>query len=71
MFGTISANAKACWPILAEESIRLLGVCAGPDDVYLALRGVRTLSVRLAQHYRSGLEMAQWLATRLEVAAAC
>lgn len=66
MFGTISANAKA-WPIIAEN-IRLLGVCAGPDDVYLALRGIRTLSVRLAQHYRSGLEVARWLATRPEVA---
>jgi cysteine-S-conjugate beta-lyase len=65
MFGTISANAKA-WPLLAE-GIRLLGVCAGPDDVFLALRGTRTLSVRLAQHYRSGLEMARWLATRPEV----
>ncbi|HKS19627.1 MAG TPA: cystathionine beta-lyase [Bradyrhizobium sp.] len=66
MFGTISANART-WPILAEN-IRLLGVCAGPDDVYLALRGMRTLSVRLAQHYRSGLEMARWLAARPEVA---
>ena len=66
MFGTISANAKA-WPLLAE-GIRLLGVCAGPDDVFLALRGIRTLAVRLAQHYRSGLEMARWLATRPEVA---
>jgi cystathionine beta-lyase len=65
MFGTISANAKA-WPIIAE-GIRLLGVCAGPDDVYLALRGMRTLAVRLAQHYRSGLEMARWLASRPEV----
>jgi len=65
MFGTISANAKA-WPIIAE-TIRLLGVCAGPDDVFLALRGMRTLAVRLAQHYRSGLEMARWLATRSEV----
>ena len=65
MFGTISANAKA-WPLLAE-GIRLLGVCAGPDDVFLALRGTRTLSVRLAQHYRSGLEMARWLAGRPEV----
>jgi cysteine-S-conjugate beta-lyase len=65
MFGTISANAKA-WPLLAE-GIRLLGVCAGPDDVFLALRGARTLSVRLAQHYRSGLEMARWLAGRPEV----
>jgi cystathionine beta-lyase len=66
MFGTISANAKT-WPRLAE-GIRLLGICAGPDDVYLALRGVRTLSVRLAQHHKSGLEMARWLATRPEVA---
>lgn len=65
MFGTIAANAKA-WP-LVQEAIRLLGVCAGPDDVYLALRGVRTLSVRLAQHHRSGLEIARWLAARPEV----
>jgi cysteine-S-conjugate beta-lyase len=65
MFGTISANAKA-WPIITEN-IRLLGVCAGPDDVYLALRGMRTLSVRLAQHHRSGLEMARWLEQRPEV----
>jgi cystathionine beta-lyase len=66
MFGTISANAKA-WPLISE-AIRLLGVCAGPDDVFLALRGLRTLAVRLAQHHRSGLEMARWLATRPEVA---
>jgi cysteine-S-conjugate beta-lyase len=65
MFGTISASAKA-WPTIAEN-IRLLGVCAGPDDVFLALRGMRTLAVRLNQHYRSGLEMARWLATRPEV----
>jgi cystathionine beta-lyase len=66
MFGTISANAKA-WPLIAE-AIHLLGVCAGPDDVFLALRGLRTLSVRLAQHQRSGLEIARWLVTRPEVA---
>src|SRR6187551_879041 len=65
MFGTIAANAQA-WPQIAE-GIRLLGVCAGPDDVFLALRGLRTLSVRLAQHHRSGLEMARWLAERPEV----
>ncbi len=65
MFGTISANAET-WPIISE-TIRLLGVCAGPDDVFLALRGMRTLAVRLAQHYRSGLEMARWLASRPEV----
>lgn len=66
MFGTISANAKA-WPALAE-TIRLLGVCAGPDDVFLALRGLRTLAVRLAHHQQAAIEMAQWLAARPEVA---
>ncbi len=65
MFGTISANAKA-WPMISE-AIRLLGVCAGPDDVFLALRGLRTLAVRLAQHHRSALEIARWLETRPEV----
>jgi len=65
MFGTISANARA-WPQVAE-AIQLLGVCAGPDDVFLAIRGLRTLSVRLAHHHRSGLEMAYWLAARPEV----
>jgi len=66
MFGTISANAKT-WPDIAEN-IRLLGVCAGPDDVFLALRGLRTLAVRLAQHHRAGIEMAHWLQDRPEVA---
>jgi cystathionine beta-lyase len=65
MFGTISANAKA-WPLVAE-AIQLLGICAGPDDVFLAIRGLRTLAVRLAQHHQSGLAMARWLAARPEV----
>ncbi|KIZ34080.1 MULTISPECIES: cystathionine beta-lyase [Rhodopseudomonas] len=65
MFGTISANAKA-WPQVSE-AIRLLGVCAGPDDVFLALRGLRTMAVRLAHHQQSALEMARWLEARPEV----
>jgi cysteine-S-conjugate beta-lyase len=66
MFGTISANAKT-WPAVAD-AIRLLGVCAGPDDVFLALRGLRTLAVRLAHHQQAGLEIARWLLDRPEVA---
>jgi len=44
-----------------------LGVCAGPDDLYLALRGLRTMGVRLQRHYESGLKVARWLAARPEV----
>lgn len=65
MFGTISAN-EAAWPQVSE-GIRLLGTCAGPDDVFLALRGLRTMSVRLAHHQRAGLEMARWLQARPEI----
>jgi cysteine-S-conjugate beta-lyase len=65
MFGTISANATA-WPLIAE-AIRLLGICAGPDDVFLALRGLRTLAVRLKQHQHSAIEVARWLGVRPEV----
>jgi cystathionine beta-lyase len=65
MFGTISANAKA-WPMIHNATTEL-GVCTGPDDVFLAIRGLRTLSVRLAQHHRAGVEMARWLQARPEV----
>jgi cystathionine beta-lyase len=40
----------------------------GPDDIYLALRGLRTLGVRLPRHYQSGLAVARWLQRRPEVA---
>jgi cystathionine beta-lyase len=65
MFGTIAANAAA-WSRIAD-GVRQLGVCAGPDDVFLALRGLRTLAVRLEAHQRAGLEMANWLKRRPEV----
>lgn len=44
-----------------------LGGCPGPDDCYLALRGLRTLSVRLERHQRTGLLLARWLRARPEV----
>lgn len=44
-----------------------LGFHAAPDDSYLALRGLRTLAVRLRRHEQSGLEIARWLQTRPEV----
>ena len=66
MLGTVSAN-KATWPRLREQ-MHLSVLCVGPDDMYLGLRGLRTLGVRLSQHYRSGLQVAQWLAQRPEIA---
>lgn len=48
--------------------IHALGHSASPDDCYLALRGLRTLPVRLARHQESGLALARWLKLRPEVA---
>ena len=44
-----------------------IGVTASPDDCFLALRGFRTLPLRLARHADSALKIAQWLKTRPEV----
>jgi len=66
MLGTVSANARA-WPALRATSW-MLGICVGPDDMFLALRGLRTLQVRLDRHQQSGLAVARWLAARPEVA---
>jgi cysteine-S-conjugate beta-lyase len=66
MFGCVSANA-ATLPAL-KAAMQSLGLCVGPDDMFLALRGLRTLAVRLARHYQSGLTVARWLSDRPEVA---
>jgi cystathionine beta-lyase len=65
MLGTAVAT-EALWPQLREQSY-LMGQCISPDDAYLALRGIRTLGVRLQQHEKASLEVAQWLTTRPEV----
>ena len=66
MLGTVSAN-KATWEQLAD-TVHALGLCVGPDDVYLGLRGLRTMGVRLAQHHQAGMKVAHWLAERPEIA---
>ena len=66
MLGAITCTKEAFGPI--REAWDLLGVAAAPDDVYLGTRGVRTMAVRLAQHHKNGLEVAEWLESRPEVA---
>lgn len=45
-----------------------MGFYVSGDDAYLALRGLRTMAVRLAQHQRNALELAGWLETHAAVA---
>jgi cystathionine beta-lyase len=65
MFGCISANAKTL-PAL-KTVMQTMGLCVGPDDMFLALRGLRTMGVRLKRHNESGLHVAHWLESRPEV----
>jgi cystathionine beta-lyase len=65
MLGVITATEEA-FPAIYKTHDEL-GLCPGPEDVYLGLRGLRSLGVRLERHQKSGLELARWLAERPEV----
>jgi cysteine-S-conjugate beta-lyase len=65
MLGTVSANARTVKDL--KTMVALNGWCVGPDDVYLGMRGLRTLAVRLDRHYESGLAVARWLEGRPEI----
>jgi cysteine-S-conjugate beta-lyase len=66
MLGTITTTEESF--LRAKRAASFLGACAGPDDCYLALRGLRTLAVRLARHQETALTLARWLGQRPEVA---
>jgi cystathionine beta-lyase len=65
--GVVTCN-QAVWDEFAEAH-GTLGQFAGPDDMYLALRGLRTLDIRLERHMRNALQVAEWLRERPEVEA--
>jgi cysteine-S-conjugate beta-lyase len=65
MLGAVITTEEMYLPVRTMASG--LGHCAGPDDAYYALRGLRTLSVRLERHQKNALEVARWLQTRPEV----
>lgn len=65
MLGAITASEKTARAV--EKAHEDLGLCPGPEDAYLGLRGLRTLGVRLARHQQSALELARWLKARPEV----
>lgn len=65
LMGIVSANER-CWPQL-RSTYELYASCPGPEDVFLCLRGIRTMKLRLREHERQALEMARWLQQRPEV----
>ena len=63
-----SASATAAWYPRLRQTSQVLGNYAAPDDCALALRGLRTMALRLEHSTASALAVAQWLETRPEVA---
>lgn len=65
LLGLVSASERAWEPLRATSDA--LSACPGPEDVFLALRGLRTMKLRLEEAERRALEVARWLETRPEV----
>ncbi|MCB2080444.1 MAG: PLP-dependent transferase, partial [Novosphingobium sp.] len=66
MMGSASAGPELYARL--RKRAQSLGQVVSPDDAALALRGLRTLGVRLERETASALEVAGWLANRPEVA---
>ncbi len=62
MMGTV-ATTQEMWAPLAERC-DAFGMTVSPDDAWLVLRGLRTLSARLKMHEQHALQVAHWLTTQ-------
>jgi len=67
LLGAITARTEALFRTV-RDGTAAFGDCAAPDACYEALRGLRTVAVRMRHHATSALRLAQWLARRPEVA---
>jgi cysteine-S-conjugate beta-lyase len=65
LIGLVSANAE--WFERLHRTIHLMAIPPGAEDVFLALRGLRTMELRLREAERQALALAQWLSDRPEV----
>ncbi len=66
MLGSVTTTSR--FGARLDQSNRMLGLSAGPDDCWLALRGLRTLELRLKRHEENGIEVARWLSRQPQVA---
>ncbi|NBU13032.1 MAG: cystathionine beta-lyase [Alphaproteobacteria bacterium] len=65
LLGLVSANERT-WKDL-RATYDAMAICAGPEDMFLALRGMRTMLLRLKEQEKAALEMAHWLKAQLDV----
>ncbi len=66
ILGHIVTRTKEDW-LKVKTNTGILGQTVAPDVCYLALRGLRTLVVRLEEHQQNALTIANWLKERPEV----
>jgi cysteine-S-conjugate beta-lyase len=64
----VITTTREHWDTIREQAFAT-GLTTGGDDLYLALRGLRTLPLRMERHWQSGLLVADWLAGRPEIEA--
>lgn len=65
MMGIIVTNEQH-W-LKVRRAVADYGYCVSPDDCYLALRGLRTIGVRMRAQQQSAIRIARWLQARPEV----
>lgn len=65
VMGSVTANARAADQLCFDAG--LLGQTVSSDDAYLALRGLRTASARIAMHRAHAEEVIGWLAQQPQV----
>jgi len=56
------AAASGSYGKKLKATARTMGICAGPEDLYLGLRGLRTMRLRLEQSGANGIMLAETLA---------
>jgi len=66
LLGSITVRDPQLFERLGETH-QVIGCPASPDDCSLALRGMKTMAVRLKQVEQTALELARWLSTRSEI----
>jgi cystathionine beta-lyase len=67
LIGTVSARTPELYATL-RRAWGELGIIVAPEDAFLTLRGMRTMAIRLKEQMPAGIEMANWLKSRPEVA---
>ena len=66
VMGIITARTEDLYRRMRSFCVQM-GEIASPDDCYMALRGLRTMKVRMQTQFAQALELARWLKTRPEV----